>query len=207
MVSLKKYAEKGVDRLMILCFVFLLLYFLYIYFEQDVLVFLQNNLWISNYYSYFYGEISSGSFVGIFYISFISTLFFLFIPIEGVILSYVVAGASPLIILGAYSLGSFCGISINYWIGYATGKWGLERILKGDHKKYQGHVEKLGGSVVFLTNVMPLPEAVNAVYGGFRYPYFKFIAIAMLGKMLKCCAIVFGKDFVVDYVNGVTDRV
>ncbi len=207
MVSLKKYASKGIDRLMVLCFVFLLLYFLYLYFEQDVLVFLQNNPWISEYYHYFYGEISSGSFVGIFYISFMSTLFFLFIPIEGVFISYIMAGVSPTIIIGSYFLGSFCGVSINYWIGYFTGKWGLEKVLKGNHETYQGHVKKLGGSMVFFSNLLPLPEALNVVYGGFRYPFFKFIAIAMLGKMLKCCAIVFGKDFVVDYVNGVTDRV
>lgn len=206
MISLKKYASKGIDRLMMLCFVFLLLYFIYIYFEQDVVVFLQNNLWISEYYSYFYGEISSGSFAGIFYISFMSTLFFLFVPIEGVLISYLVAGISPAIILGGYFLGSFCGVSINYWIGYVTGKWGLKKILKENHETYQGHVEKWGGYVVFFSNLLPLPEVINVVYGGFRYPYFRFVAIAMLGKMLKCCVIVFGKDFIVDYVNGISDR-
>ncbi len=203
----KNFLAKWFDKILVYGFIFLLFYFLYIYFEQDVLVFLKHNPWIADYYNYFYTEISSGSFIGIVYISFFATIFFLFIPIEGVILAYVVAGGEPLTIIGAYALGAFLGIAVNYWIGYFLGQWGLRKMLKEKHDVYETRIEKCGGFALFMSNLLPIiPEVVNAVYGGFRYPFFKYMVIAMAGKILKCGAIVFGKDFMLEYFEEMIRR-
>jgi membrane protein YqaA with SNARE-associated domain len=189
-----------IDKVLLLLLVFFLIMFTYAYFESDIIIFLEQNPWISDYYSYFYTEISTGTFVGIFYISFIATIFFLFIPIEGVILAYSLSGVNPFLILGAYTIGSFCGITLNYWIGFFIGEFGLRKLLKDKHESYQAKVEKYGGVGLFVFNVLPMPEVINAVYGGFRYSYFKFVAIAISGKILKCCFIVFLYDYIAQYV-------
>ncbi|MCK5299655.1 MAG: VTT domain-containing protein [Candidatus Aenigmarchaeota archaeon] len=203
MLNLKVLILSRFEKLMTFTLIFFLTYFLYLYFNQDLVMFVQNHSWMSEYYNYFYTEISAGSFVGIFYITFIATLFFLFIPTDMIVAGYMVSGVNPITILGGYFLGAFCGVCINYWIGYFIGSWGLQRILGDRHEKYNSKINKYGMGLVFVSNVLPAPEIVNTVYGGFRYPFFKCIATAMLGKMIKCCVILSGSNYISEQIERI----
>ena len=171
-------------------FLFFLFIFWYIFSLKNsnnfIVVFL--NSIISNVYN----NINLGNLIGVFYSSLIGGLFFIIIPTEAVFVSFLVKKNNPFIIIPLYIFGFVISYSINYVIGKKIANISKKIITPKKFYKIKTQLNKYGGLLIFLFNLLPFPsQALSTILGVFKYNKMRFYFFFILGQIIKYSIISF----------------
>lgn len=182
-----KKIKNIVKGLYILLLVFII-YFFYHNITLKIMEFFESNPTLYNDFLYFSSQIKNSTLSGLLYISILGALFFLAIPMEAVFIYYLSSTFhSAFAIIIIIVIGSVIGLTINYFIGWMLGSKVLKRFFeKENYEKYKNYIDKYGGIVLVIGNVIPSPlEPLTLLYGSFNYSYKKFLIFSLIGRILK----------------------
>lgn len=136
--------------------------------------------------AYIYTQIVGRTLLGLFYISVLGTLFFIFFPAEVPFIYYVLLGYNPLLVMLICVAGNLIGIAFDYGVGRLLGQGLLQRWMKGKYQTWSRWVDKWGAALVLFGNIVPFPiEPASLVIGGLGYPFGRFMKWSALGRILK----------------------
>ena len=170
--------------------IFSILIIIYLYYNTiiyHILEVLKTNPTIYNYYLYIESEITNNTLKGLLFTSILGSLFFLVLPSEAIFIYYLSATEYLFLLIIAITIfGSLIGLTFNYFFGKLLGERAIRFLFKKNFEKYQIKIEKWGGYVLFFGNILPGPIEMLAVfYGGFKFPYKRFIYLAFMGRLVK----------------------
>ena len=125
--------------------------------------------------------------IGLFGLTAVTTLFFMFIPTEPFFIVALTGGDGPLTYVIAAAAGSSVGAYANYFFGWrlrvSAGKeTGEERKLGTWGRRAHS---KWGTLLLFLCSALPAPEIVALAYGLSDYPFKKFAVVMFVGRLVK----------------------
>lgn len=140
--------------------------------------------------SHVISNISSSTYLGMLYTSFVGGLFFIFMPLEILFLNSLRAGNPFFTILILYLLGITTAYSINYLIGSKLSELSRKIISPKKFYSMKGKLNKYGAWAIFMFNVLPLPsQPLAVILGVFRYNLTRFYVFFLAGQIVKCIAI------------------
>ncbi|MFP4117440.1 MAG: YqaA family protein [Candidatus Woesearchaeota archaeon] len=141
-------------------------------------------------YEHIKNAISAQNILGVGYVMFFLSLFFIPAPIEAVFIGFLLLPLNPIELILVSTLTGTSGHLFNYLIGLIFGRW----ILKRSKDKLSKHIEwfnKSGGILLFIFNYLPLPsQPASVIYGFTRYPVGRFLMITVLARGLKFITLV-----------------
>jgi len=131
------------------------------------------------------------SILHLYLLNFAGYLFFLILPVEGLV-PYYLLEYNP-IYIGAIVIGTaLLAQSVDYLIGMALPKKTIESML-GTRKytKFKKLVKTYGSRTIFFFNLFPLSSPIIALLAGMeRFGYLKTIKFSFLGLLLKYTVII-----------------
>lgn len=148
---------------------------------------LEANPTLYSYYLYVEAQITNETLKGLFFITILGTLFFLALPSEAVFIYFLSSTNHQiyLIILSAL-IGNIIGMSINYGFGRLVGQKPLKWLFKKNFENYKEKVQKYGGWVLLIGNIIPGPIEVLAIFfGGFKFKYPVYVYLVLIGRLIK----------------------
>ena len=152
--------------------------------------FLSNYETIFSIYLHIKNAILSQSILGIGYIMFIFSLFFIPAPIEAIFIGFLFLPINPLHVLAISSIAGTLGHYVNYLIGWLFGKQILKK-SKNNNSKMLEWLNRSGGLLLFLFNYFPLPsQPASIIYGFIRYSTKKFLIITFIARSLKFATLI-----------------
>lgn len=166
----------------------LIVYFYYANIVHFFLDILKQNPTVFDYYLFVETNISNNTLKGLFFMSFLGSLFFLVLPSEALFIYFLSTTSHfPLFILTITVFGSLLGLGFNYFFGRFIGKNLLKKIFSEEKfYNYKEKINKFGGYVLLIGNILPGPIEVLAVfYGGFKFEFKRFIYLAFIGRLIK----------------------
>jgi membrane protein YqaA with SNARE-associated domain len=101
------------------------------------------------------------------------------------------------------------GSIIGELTGYAAGYSGRDLASRGKfYQRVEGWMQKRGGLIIFLFAFVPVfpLDVAGIVAGALRYPLWKFMLIAWVGKTLKYVALMLGAAWGVHWIMPWIDR-
>jgi membrane protein YqaA with SNARE-associated domain len=171
----------------------IILIVLYLYFNFHVVKgyffdILKQNPTIYSYYLYMEAHIANATYIGLFFVSILGSLFFLALPSEMLFIYYL--GFSdhffPVLIVLMIA-GNLVGLFINYAFGWVLGERFLLWMFK--EKKfwqYKDRVDRYGGYLLFIGNILPGPiEVLVLFYGGFKFNLKRYMFLCFMGRLTK----------------------
>jgi|FLOH01.1.fsa_nt_gi membrane protein YqaA with SNARE-associated domain len=178
-----------------LIFIFLLLFVLnYLLFFKNSDFFLV--IWINSFLSHISSNIANTSVLGAFYTTLFGGLFFIFLPLEAVFITFLKENNSFIVIL-LYLIGLIISYTINYFIGYKLTDFSKKIITPKKFYKIKNYVNKYGALAIFLFNVFPLPsQPLSAILGVFKYNKARFYIFFILGQLVKYTVITIGYFYI-----------
>ena len=124
--------------------------------------------------------------IGMFYISFTGSLFFLFAPIEIFFLLSLEKGAPILILLFFTLAGIIPAHLINYFIGLKFGNPILNFMSKKKVYKLRRKINKYGIYAILLFNMLPLPsDLLTFGLGITKYNTARLFLFLIIGNLIK----------------------
>ena len=123
--------------------------------------------------------------LGIFYIFFISSIFFIPSPVEfiygGLILS------TDIFVLAPFTyFGILTGQLFNYFFGMLFGFLVKYFVKDKDILKAKTHIKKWGHVGLFVIHLLPLPfQSINLVAGILRYNFVKWFSIVSIALIVR----------------------
>ncbi len=185
---------------------------LYIFYTPLVLYFesiLEQNPTLYSYYLYIQGQISNLTLVGLFFFSILGSLFFLMLPSEATFLYYLSNTDHIYFFVVLFALlGNIVGMTINYLFGRLIG----QKLLKfffgvNEFYKYKEGIDKYGGYLLLIGNIIPGPiEFIAVFYGGFKFSLSRYIYLVTMGRLIKylllLIAFIFYWDSIIYLYNG-----
>lgn len=188
--KVKRHAKVQMPKNTKIYIIILLIVILYFTYNNIILFFL--NLLNSNpqlyaMYLYMESQIQNNTFPGLFFMSFLGSLFFLSLPAEILYIYYLSnVDKSFLILLTIMVIGNTVGFVFNYLCGFIVGERILSMIFKKSYFKYKNFIDKYGGYFLFFGNILPGPvELLSIFYGGFRYSFKNYIYLCFMGRLVK----------------------
>ena len=128
--------------------------------------------------------------LGTFYSGFFGGLFFIFMPVELVFITFLLKH-NPFIVLGFYMAGLTLSYTFNYYIGMNLAAATKRIITPAKFYKTKNLINKYGGKAIFVFYLLPLPsQPLTAVLGVFKYNKARFYALFFLGGLLKYLVII-----------------
>ncbi len=190
-MSYENHSSKKTKTVVKLLYIFLLVFLIYFFYHKitlKIMEIFQSNPTLYNDFLYFSSQIKNSTLEGLLYISILGALFFLAIPMEAIFIYYLSStfhGAFFIILI--IVLGSLIGLSINYFLGWILGDKVLKKFFeKENYDKYKNYIDKYGGAVLVIGNIIPSPiEPLTLLYGSFNYSYKKFFILALIGRIIK----------------------
>lgn len=184
------------------------LYFGWQWLRDQALILLQMNSHVWATYKAVESEIAARSLLGLFYASFFGALFFITLPVEIIFLYYLGLNYYVVQVLVITLLGNLLGIAFNYFIGWIIGpkslKWFLKKKYAGFHRK----LEKAGGFIVIVGNIIPFPIELFTVFlGAARYGFVRLMIYTAFGKLVKFGLLWLGYKYFVQYVGPYISQV
>lgn len=74
----------------------------------------------------------------------------------------------------------------NYLFGRIVGKNLLWLLFKKRYWEFKAKIDRFGGIVLFLGNILPGPIELLAVfYGGFKFSFFRYVYLVFMGRLIK----------------------
>ncbi len=136
-------------------------------------------------YTHLRSTIGTASLLGVAYVMFFLSLFFVPAPIEAVFVGFFFLPLNPFLVTAVASLASTFGHLVNFLLGVLFGK----KILKGassGHSRFLEWFSKSGGVILFIINYLPLPSQLPAVgFGLIKYSIKRFFVITLIARTLK----------------------
>lgn len=142
--------------------------------------------------AHIYTQIVGRTALGLFYISTISSLFFITVVAEAVVLYFLYLGFNPVLVTVLFVAGSAVAMVFNYMFGFVVGERILRYLLKKNYDKWKAWTKKYGGLLIVGGNAVIFPsEIISPIIGGLRYPFGKFIKYTLVGRAIKCALLYF----------------
>ena len=152
---------------------------------------------LSNYeilfsgYSHLKEHIFSVSYLGVAYVMFFLSLFFLPAPIEVIFIGYLLTGLNPWIVALISAVANTLGHIVNFLLGVLFGR----HFLKKSKSKIISILDWLknhGNVFLFVFNFLPLPaQFISVAYGFVKSNLKRFVILTFIARLLKFGAIIF----------------
>jgi len=137
-------------------------------------------------FSHIIGEIKERSILAVIYTSLIGGLFFITVPTETAYIAFLTKGHNPWLVAPIYISGFVLSYTANYYIGRRIAGFAKKIISPRKFYKIKGYLNRFGGWVIFVFNVLPLPsQALSAILGVFKYNKTRFYVYFITGQIIK----------------------
>lgn len=144
-------------------------------------------------------EVQKGSLLGLFYLVFLGSLFFISIPAEFSILYYLSLGHNPVWIILITILANLMGHIVDYFFGRLFGESLIRFFIKSKFDGLKGIFEKIGGGIIVGGNILPFgTEIIVLVVGSIKYNFKKFLIYSLIGMTIKYCGMFFLKQYLIE---------
>jgi membrane protein YqaA with SNARE-associated domain len=144
-------------------------------------------------------EVQKGSLLGLFYLVFLGSLFFISIPAEFSILYYLSLGHNPILVIAVTILGNILGLTVDYFFGRLFGESLIRFFVKNKFDGLKGLLDKIGGGVLLVGNILPVgTELIVLVVGSIKYNFKKFLIYSLVGMTIKYCGMFFLKNYLIE---------
>ncbi|MFP4401847.1 MAG: YqaA family protein [Candidatus Nanoarchaeia archaeon] len=189
-------------KLLILCFILLLLYV----FHQPLVSLFYSILYqyppLASLFSEVLREWHLKTLRGLLFIGFLSTLFFVSIPSELLFLQYVMSDNYIILIVLLLVIANCVAMFVNYIIGLILGRKLLQLWLKQKFYKYEQIVNRWGGIILILGNILPSPiEFISIIYGTSKYPILKYLYFVGIARAIKYSLLLYIFTFYPQYIS------
>jgi membrane protein YqaA with SNARE-associated domain len=169
--------------------IFLIL-IIYIFYNQIIFYFLsilKSNPTLYSNYLYIENHIKNSTFLGLFIVSILGSLFFLTLPSEALLIYYLSTTNHFFIyIITILIFGNLIGLILNYFFGLILGRGLTSLLFKNKFLDYQRKIHRYGGVILFIGNILPGPiEFLAVFYGTFRFPFLRYVYLCFMGRLFK----------------------
>ncbi|MCB9359340.1 VTT domain-containing protein [Candidatus Woesearchaeota archaeon] len=145
---------------------------------------------INTFFTHIFTQIGNSTILGAFYTALFGGLFFIFVPIEAVFVSFATKN-NPLIVIALFIIGFMISYTVNYYIGMKLVNFSKNIIGPRKFYKIKVKLNKWGGWAIFMFNALPLPsQPLATILGIFKYNKTRFYTIFILGQLVKYFVIV-----------------
>jgi membrane protein DedA with SNARE-associated domain len=146
-----------------------------------------------------FSEVQKGSLLGLFYLTFFGSLFFISIPAELSILYYLGLGHNPALVIIITIIGNLSGHIVDYMFGRVFGENLINYFLKNRFDGLRGIFDKIGGGIIIVGNILPFgSEVIVIVAGSIKYNFKKFLIYSVVGMTVKYCGMFFLKHYLTE---------
>lgn len=188
-------------KLSIIALILILLYLLFLWLKPYFFEYLKSHPTLNAIYEHIAYNMANWTSLGLFYLSFLGSIFFLPIPAEATIIQYINLDYNLFLLIIISTVGGVLALLFNYFFGMLLGKRILKYFLKDNYEKMKGWVEKYGAIFLLIGAIFPSPlEMVCLIYGGVKYSIKKFIIYTTIGRILKVLMIYFLLDWITTVV-------
>lgn len=197
--KIKKYSKWG-----LWIFIALIIYVLWakLNIVDWILSFLQKSDTLWMIYKIFETEVESKSLLGLFYISFFGSLFFISLPLEVIFLFYLGLNYTVFQIMTVIIIGELIGTVINYFIGLFVGEKAMEWLLKKQYSDFKFKINRAGAFILLVGNIIPFPiDIFVLVLGTVKYNFRRLIIYTILGKLIKLTLLYLGYVYFVKFLS------
>jgi membrane protein YqaA with SNARE-associated domain len=193
--------EESRKKFFFFLFIIALIFCVYL-FRYYILEFFKGVPWLWSIVGPIVSEVQKGSLLGLFYLTFFGSLFFISIPAELSILYYLSLGHNPVIVIIITIIGNLSGHILDYLFGMAFGENLLTFFLKGNKIYWiKGVFEKIGGLIIVIANILPFgAEIVVLVLGAIRYNFKKFLIYSVIGMTTKYVSMFFLERYITENI-------
>lgn len=151
-----------------------------------VLDLLRRNPTVWALYKVVAAEVEARSLLGLLYASFFGSLFFISLPVEVIFLYYLGLNYYFIQVMTIVLLGNIVGMVLNYGCGWLIGERVVQFFMRKSYPKFKAKINRAGVFIILIGNIIPFPIEPFAVFlGAVRYPFRKFIAYTIIGKVVK----------------------
>ncbi len=141
-------------------------------------------------YSHLKEHIFSISYLGVAYVMFFLSLFFLPAPIEVVFVGYLLTGLNPWMVALVSAVANTLGHVVDFLLGVLFGSHFLKK-SKSKVVSILGWLKDHGSGFLFLFNFLPLPaQFISVAYGFVKFNLKKFIFITFIARLIKFAVII-----------------
>ena len=184
--------------------IFLLIYVYSTYLNNLFFEFLAQNPTLFKLYVYIENQIVLKTFSGLLILAILGTLFFLVLPSEAVFLLYLQQYQNLwFLLVPIIVFGNVLGMIVNYGFGRIVNEKILIYLFKDKYPKNKKKLEKYGGIILILGNILPGPIELLAVfYGAFKFNFKTYVFLVILGRTIKFAIIVIAYLLFWDQLNG-----
>ncbi|MFT4343922.1 MAG: YqaA family protein [Candidatus Woesearchaeota archaeon] len=127
-------------------------------------------------------HITTPTYLGLFSIFLVGSLFFIFIPLEPLFL-YFSSSLNPVLAILIGTIGQVLGLVINYGFGRLFSKR-IEHNEKWQRTIYLMH--KFGSPTLIVSAFTPLPfQLLTFAAGGLRFPFKRFVVVITITLIIK----------------------
>jgi membrane protein YqaA with SNARE-associated domain len=145
------------------------------------------------------------AYIGVFVVSLLSSATVV-VPVPGIaVFIPLLVTLNPILVGVVGAAGSIIG----ELTGYAAGYSGKDLASRGkNYRRVEGWMKKRGGLIIFLFASLPiLPlDIAGIVAGALRYPLWKFMLVAWVGKTIKYVALMLLAAWGVHWIMPWIDR-
>jgi len=174
-------------------FLFILIWMLYLNFNL-IVPYLQKSPFLWSVYIFLKTQIEQKSLLGLAFLSFFGSLFFIFVPIELVFIYYTSLEYNNLLVLFIVVPCCVFGLMVDYWIGFLLGKKLFSK--KKNIGKTQKRFERFGTLILVVGHIFFFPmQFVTALFGVFRYPFKKLVVVTFIMLLIKFILILVARDY------------
>jgi len=193
----KKKKKSALGKLFFWLGVLGALYVLFLIFKDDLLELLRMNDTVWAVYSHIADQISEKTLLGLAYAGFFGSLFFILIPLEAVFFYYLALPHHFVFVIAIMLVSSVLGLAMDYLMGRLVGEGILMRYAEERFTKTKHSMEKWGGAIVILSNIIPfLPvQIISVVVGATRFGLKKFMIYTLIGRGAYLVLLWWAADF------------
>ena len=142
-------------------------------------------------YSHLKEHIFSVSYLGVAYVMFFLSLFFLPAPIEVIFVGYLLTGLNPWIVALISAAANTVGHIVDFLLGVLFGRHFLKK-SKSKIINILDWLKEHGSGFLFIFNFLPLPaQFISVAYGFVKFNLKRFVIITFISRLLKFGAIIF----------------
>lgn len=181
-----KGLKSFLTKLLVIAFLILIVW----YFRKEVVLFIKGLPIIGPLYIHISDQIINKTLLGLFYASFLGAMFFVTLPVEAIFIYYLSLHHNVFFIIAVAFIGNMLGMIFNYSFGFFLGKGFIKGLVKNNHDRFKGWIEKFGGVILVIGNIIPFPiEPLSLMYGGFKYDFKTYTILTAIGKIIKFIAL------------------
>ena len=188
-MSLRGRMKRRLRKLFFWIFVLGLFFGAIILFQDRIVALMHRNATVWAVYSHIAGQIHDDTLLGLFYAGFFGALFFIMIPLEAVFFYYLSLHYPGPVVVGVMWIGSLLGLTVDYLMGAVAGERILARFATEKFIKTKDSMERWGGLIVVVSNIIPfLPvQFISLGIGATRYgirSFFVYTAASRLAYLM-----------------------